>query len=63
MHPKDPRNNPNHRERGVKRFYYSHNDIATLLDRSVHTVKKLITEGKLDPSNLNSIVNNYIKRH
>ncbi len=63
MHPKDPRNNPNHRERGLVRYTYTVNDIANTLNRSVNTIKKLITTGKLDPSNLKSIIENYTKRY
>ncbi len=59
----NPRSHPNHRERGRVKYHYTVDDIAKVLNRSVNTVKKLMSNGKLFPDNLQSIINNYNQRH
>ena len=63
MHPNDPRNHPNYKPRGLKRFYYTYEDIASALSLKVNTVQHLSSTGKLDPLDLKSIIENYLKRH
>jgi len=56
MHPRDPRANPNHHERGPKRFSYTFDDIARAAGLSLGTIKNATSQGKLDPSNLESVI-------
>ena len=56
MHPRDPRNNPNHRERGQKKFSQTYTDIAEFLGLSEGHVKRLCYRGKLNPGDLDSIM-------
>lgn len=61
--PKNPRiKYPNHKERGPKRFIYTYGDLATLFNVKVDTIRHWVSNGKLDPYSLSSIVLLYTGR-
>lgn len=62
MHPEDPRLNPQHRERGPKRFGYTYTDLAGLLGIKESYLKKLVFLKKIDPADLRSIAGYYLER-
>ena len=52
---KDPRNNPNHRERGPKRFSFTYADVARATGLSQRTARALAQRGAYDPNDLRSL--------
>ena len=60
MNTNDPRSNPNHKERGCKKFFYTYQDIANVVSLSVSRVQHLKIEGKIIPESLKSIID-YVK--
>lgn len=56
LHPKDPRNNPDHRERGARRFAYGWKQIALLLGCSEKRAQNMAALKLFDPSSLTSII-------
>ena len=57
------RDQPGFKERGAKKFYYTYQDIATLLGIKANTVQHLVSSKKLDPYSLKSILNQAVLRH
>ncbi len=56
------RDQPGFKERGMKKFYYTYKDIATLLQVKINTVQHLVSSKKLDPNSLEDIVREAICR-
>lgn len=56
MEKPNPRNHPNHRERGPKRYGYTVADVAALAGLSIATVRLRQTEGKIRLGDLGSVV-------
>ena len=52
----DPRNNPEHRERGVKRWYYTYKDVSKITGLSVDRLRHMHQEGAFDMGNLQDVV-------
>lgn len=62
MHPMDPRQTPNHHERGPRRFSYTYEDIAAAATLSPNTVKAYACASIFDARDLRS-VSAFIQRH
>ena len=62
LHPKDPRNNPNHRERGYREYIYTYRDLAKLFGISVNAIRQAVYRGCFDPRDMASIIRYYNKR-
>ncbi len=56
------RDQPGFKERGPKKFYYTYQDIATLLRVKINTVQHLVSSKKLDPHSLESIIQEAFRR-
>lgn len=61
-HPADPRNNPNHRERGPKSWPHTSDDLCKLFGVCKGTLRRWVREERLDPTDLESIVEMAVKR-
>lgn len=55
-HPKDPRSNPNHRERGPKvMLRVTYPLLAEVTGLGVETLRRYVAMGKVDPTDLLSL--------
>lgn len=55
LHPKDPRNNPEHRERGRRGFTYDWTQIAALLVCSEKRAQNMAALRLFDPTDVVSV--------
>ena len=56
MHPKDPRKNHKHRERGKKKYFYTIEHLAKLFAVPETTIKGWIWRKKLDPTDIRKVL-------
>ena len=62
MYHLSPRDHPNYRERGYKKFNYTYEDLASLFGIKIQSVRNLVSEGKFNPSDLESVFNYWLTR-
>lgn len=48
--------------RGKKKFYYTYDDLASILELRYSTIKKYVFERKFDPNNIESVLKFYLRR-